>query len=61
MKEYYLGLLSGFRMYLPMIPTIMINKKFDTDDTKEAPTCIRFAYKIVYEIDPHAVYISGLV
>jgi hypothetical protein len=30
---------------------------FETDDTNEAPTCIIFAYKIVFERPLHAVLI----
>lgn len=58
MNEYSLGLLSGFSTYLLVKPTTTNNKTFDTDETKEAPTCIMLAYKMVFERLSHAVWIN---
>lgn len=38
--------------------TAVINIMLETDDTNDAPTCIRLEYKIVLEIDEHAVSMS---
>jgi len=38
--------------------TAVINKRFEIDETNEAPTCIRLENRIVFEIDEQAVSMS---
>jgi len=61
MKEYSLGLLSGFKTYLLIKPTAMTNKKFEMAEIKDAPICMMFAYKIVFESSLQAVWMSSSV
>lgn len=60
-KEYYIGREDGLRTYLLIMVTAVINKMFEMDETREAPTCIRLEYRMVLESDEQAVSISASV
>lgn len=52
-NEYYLGFESGFKMYLAIKPIATIKIQLEIEETNEAPTCIKLAYKIVFDNEPH--------
>jgi hypothetical protein len=60
-KEYYFGLLSGFRRFLAIRFTTITKITLEIVDIKEAPNCIKFAYMIEFDNELQALPIKGLV